>query len=92
MRPVNTTTSTVNITVDNAKPTVSLPAPGGGAPVSATVTLNATASDNVGVTDVKFYVDNSTTALGTRFDVAVQRIVEHHHSHQWRPHGEGAGP
>ena len=33
--------------------------------MSATVTLNATASDNVGVTDVKFYVDNSTTALGT---------------------------
>jgi YD repeat-containing protein len=61
----NTTTSTRTITVDNAKPAVSLSAPGGGGPVSGTVTLSATASDNVGVTDVKFYVDNSTTPLAT---------------------------
>ena len=33
--------------------------------MSGTVTLNATASDNVGVTQVQFFVDNSTTALGT---------------------------
>ena len=61
----NTTTSTVNVTVDNTKPTVSLAAPAGGAPVSGTVTLSATASDNVGVTQVQFFVDNDTTALGT---------------------------
>jgi YVTN family beta-propeller protein len=50
---------------DSTKPAVSLSAPGGGGPVSGTVQLSASASDNVGVTDVKFYVDNSTTALGT---------------------------
>ena len=40
-------------TRDTTKPTVSLAAPAGGAPVSGTVTLNATASDNVGVTQVQ---------------------------------------
>ena len=39
----NTTTSTRTVTVDNAKPVVSLSAPGGGGPVSGTVTLSATA-------------------------------------------------
>ena len=33
--------------------------------MAGTVTLSATASDNVGVADVKFYVDNSTTASAT---------------------------
>jgi hypothetical protein len=33
--------------------------------VSGTVTLSATASDNVGVTQVQFYVDNSTRELAT---------------------------
>ena len=59
----NTSTSTRTVTVDNAKPVVSLTAPTGS--VSGTVALSATASDNVGVADVKFYVDNSTTALAT---------------------------
>ena len=61
----NTTTSTRTVTVDNAKPVVSLAAPNGGAPVSGTVTLSASASDNVGVTQVQFFVDNSSTALAT---------------------------
>ncbi len=61
----NTTTSTRTVTVDNAKPVVGLSAPGGGGPVSGTVTLSATASDNVGVTQVQFFVDNSATALAT---------------------------
>ena len=64
-----TTTSSLSLrslfTRDITKPVVSLSAPGGGGPVSGPVTLRATASDNVGVTDVRFYVDNSTTALAT---------------------------
>ena len=62
--PGNTTTSTRTVTVDNAKPTVSLAAPAGGAPVSGTVTLSATASDNVGVAGVQFLVENRYTAVG----------------------------
>ena len=61
----NTTTSTVVVPVDNTKPTVSLAAPANGAPVSGAVTLSATASDNVGVTEVRFVVDNNTTPLAT---------------------------
>ncbi len=44
---------------DTTPPTVSLTAPSGGATVSGTVTVSATASDNVGVTQVSFY-DGST--------------------------------
>src|SRR3989344_392821 len=46
-------------TGDTTKPTVSLTAPADGATVSGTVTLSANASDNVGVTGVKFKVDGA---------------------------------
>ena len=49
----------MSVTVDNAAPTVSLTAPGSGATVSGTVTLNATASDNVGVAGVQFFLDGA---------------------------------
>jgi subtilisin family serine protease len=51
----------VNVTIDNdwLPPTVSLTAPAAGATVKGTVTLTASASDNVGVTKVEFY-DGST--------------------------------
>ena len=59
----NTTTSTaVSVTVNNADttaPTVSVTAPASGATVSGTVTLSATASDNVGVAGVQFKVDGT---------------------------------
>jgi len=43
--------------LDTTPPTVSLTAPAAGAGVSGTVTVNATASDNVGVAGVQFKVD-----------------------------------
>lgn len=42
---------------DTTAPAVSLTAPAGGATVSETVTISATASDNVGVTSVQFQLD-----------------------------------
>ena len=54
----NIATSTVTVTVDNTAPTVSLTAPTAGT-VSGTVTLAATASDNVGVAGVQFLVDGT---------------------------------
>ena len=64
----NTTTSaSVSVTVANADvtaPTVSVTAPANNATVSGTVTLTATATDNVGVVGVKFRVDG--TDVGTR--------------------------
>ena len=59
----NTTSAAVSVTVDNPDtkaPTVSLTAPANGATVSGTVTLTATASDNVGVAGVQFLVDGTT--------------------------------
>ena len=49
---------------DTTPPTVSLTDPANGATVSGTVTLTATATDNVGVAGVQFMVDG--TAAGRR--------------------------
>ena len=46
--------------VDTTAPTVSVTAPANGATVSGTVTLTATASDNVGVAGVQFLVDGAS--------------------------------
>ncbi|MGH8260998.1 MAG: TIGR03118 family protein, partial [Steroidobacteraceae bacterium] len=48
---------------DVAAPTVAVTAPASGATVSGSVTLTATAADNVGVASVKFFA--GTTAIGT---------------------------
>jgi hypothetical protein len=42
---------------DTARPTVSITSPGNGQRVSGTITIRASASDNVGVTSVQFSVD-----------------------------------
>ncbi len=47
----------ISVTVDNALPTVSITSPASGATLSLTVTVSVTASDNVGVDRVDFYVD-----------------------------------
>ena len=68
----NTTTSasvtvTVsNTTTDTTPPTVSITAPSNGATVSGTVSVTATASDNVGVASVQFQLDGANVgALDT---------------------------
>jgi YVTN family beta-propeller protein len=48
---------------DTTPPTVSITAPSGGAQVTGTVAVSASASDAVGVTSVTFFVDG--TAIGT---------------------------
>jgi YVTN family beta-propeller protein/VCBS repeat-containing protein len=58
----NTGTSTVTVAVvtpDTVAPTLSLTAPANGATLSGTVTLSATATDNVGVREVQFIVDGA---------------------------------
>src|SRR6185503_19339035 len=66
----NSTMSTaVTVTVSNAPPadttppTVSITSPASGATVSGTTTVSASASDNVGVVGVQFFVDGA--ALGS---------------------------
>ncbi|HEU5394599.1 MAG TPA: CFI-box-CTERM domain-containing protein, partial [Candidatus Methylomirabilis sp.] len=57
----NTTTSSgVSVTVDNRAPTVALTAPIGGATVSGTIPVSATAADNIGVVGVQFRLDGAT--------------------------------
>jgi len=61
------TSSTVTVTVDNdlTPPTVSITAPANGATVSATVSVTANASDNVGVTKVEFLLDGVLQSTDT---------------------------
>ena len=54
--------ASATVTSDTAAPSVSVTAPAGGATVSGTVTVQASASDNVGVTSVQFTLDGA--ALG----------------------------
>jgi hypothetical protein len=48
-----------NSTPDTTAPSVAITSPSGGATVSATVQVAASASDNVGVAGVRFYLDGS---------------------------------
>ena len=48
---------TVATPIDATAPVVSLTSPAGGATVSGTTTVSASASDNVGVTKIEFYLD-----------------------------------
>jgi hypothetical protein len=57
----NTGSSSVTVTVNNpdtTPPTVSISGPASGATVSGSVTISATASDNVGVAGVQFQLDS----------------------------------
>ena len=49
---------------DSTPPTTAITSPAGGATVSGTIPVNATASDNIGITKVQFFLDGSIL-LGT---------------------------
>ena len=50
---------------DTTPPTTSITAPANGATVSGTTNVTASASDNVGVTKVEFYLDGALTSTST---------------------------
>jgi beta-lactamase superfamily II metal-dependent hydrolase len=50
---------------DTTAPTTSITAPANGATVSGTTSVTASASDNVGVTKVEFYLDGALTSTDT---------------------------
>jgi len=65
----NTATSAaVSVTVDNSPPTISISSPAPGATVAGTVTVSASATDNVSVAWVQFKLDGRN--LGARVTVA----------------------
>ncbi|TLY18570.1 MAG: hypothetical protein E6K68_11140 [Nitrospirae bacterium] len=67
----NTTTS-AGVTVDNAPPAISLSSPNGGATVAGTVSVSASATDNVGVVGVQFQLDG--TNLGAEVTTAPHSV------------------
>jgi hypothetical protein len=63
----NSSTASIGVTVSNAAadstpPAISSMTPSGGATVSGTVAVQTSATDNVGVTSVSFYVDGALKA------------------------------
>ena len=60
---------------DTTPPTVAISTPVNGATVSGTVSVAATASDNVGVASVQFLLNGSTSAR--RYRCPVQHLMEH---------------
>jgi hypothetical protein len=59
------TSSLTGTGTDITAPTTQITAPTNGATVSGTVTVTATASDNVGVTSIQIYIDGAQVASGT---------------------------
>ncbi len=60
-----TASDTRTIATNDASPTVSFTAPAGGSMVNGDVVISAVASDDVGVTSVRFTVDGATAATDT---------------------------
>jgi len=85
-------TASISVTVSNpppadtTPPTVLLTAPASGSIVSNTITLTASASDNVGVTKVEFYRDGTTlvgTATTSPFSVSYDTTTITNGSHNF---------
>jgi peptidoglycan/xylan/chitin deacetylase (PgdA/CDA1 family) len=72
------------IQIDTVPPTVTLQSPSDGAVVAGTVTLQATASDNIGVDHVDFRVDGQTVGSDAtapyRFDWNSQSVADGTHT------------
>ena len=66
---------------DTTPPAVSLTAPANGATVSGTVALSASASDNVGVARVEFYVDGSLLSTATSAPYTASWVTSTNGSH-----------
>jgi hypothetical protein len=67
------TSASVSVTVNNTDttpPTTSITSPATGATVSDTITISASASDDVSVTSVEFYVDSTLLATSTNVPYA----------------------
>ncbi|XXF77002.1 Ig-like domain-containing protein [Myxococcaceae bacterium GXIMD 01537] len=67
----STLSAAVQVRVDNVAPTVALTTPVEGAPVSGTLSLTATASDDVGISRVEFHADGVLVGSDTSAPYAV---------------------
>ena len=73
-----TTSAAVSVTVtnDTTAPTVRVTSPAAASSVSATVTVSATAADDVGVAGVQFLLDGATLGAEAH-DGALSSVLEH---------------
>ncbi len=69
----NLTTVALTITVDNTAPVVAIASPAAGSTVASTVTITATATDNIGVAGVQFKLDGAN--IGTEIVSAPYNLV-----------------
>src|SRR5207249_278319 len=77
------TSSAVMRTAAHSRPTAAITAPGAGAFVKGTVTVSASASDNVGVAGVRFFVDGAP--IGVEDTIAPYAV-------SWNTAGVAEGP
>src|SRR5207244_8919571 len=68
-----TTSNAVTVAVDNTAPTLSIMSPVNGAFLTGTISVSATASDNVGVVGVQFQLDGAN--LGAEVAAALYSIA-----------------
>ncbi len=61
----NINTVTISNILDNESPVTSITSPVNNRNIAGTLTISATASDNIGVTRVEFYKDSDTTPFAT---------------------------
>jgi|GEM_PF-2110462 VCBS repeat-containing protein len=61
----NVATVSLTITPDATAPTTSITSPANGATVSGSINVQASASDNIGVTKVEFYLDGTLKSTAT---------------------------
>jgi len=71
------TSAVITIKVDNTVPTVSITSPTEGASVSkeSTVTITASASDNISINKVEFYVNSKLQCTDTALDYSCSWLV-----------------
>ena len=81
----STGSTATTLTPDTTPPNVSITAPAQNATVSNTVTVSATATDNVAVNDVRFQLDGVEPGCGPD-GVALHHSVGHHNGYQRHPH------
>ena len=92
---VSADSTLTTIAVDTTAPTISIASPAAAAVVSGTITVSATASDNVGVVGVQYKLDGANLSgwcspCGRGYRRPVCRLLEHNDRHQWQPHPHGS--
>ena len=83
--------ATAVVTADTTAPNVAISAPAAAASVAGTISVTATATDNVAVQNVQFRVDGANVGAADTSSPYCA-VAEHHDAHERHPHAERRGP